>query len=199
MPEKFEPVKTEDTGDIDKFEFEPKGQPGLGEENYRLEHYLESQKDMIKDHLKAFKAVPMGRYTDPSIFHNDNEDAVNQAMKDYAREINEAIEASLPDLEQAIRNNETLYKKTMSINDVQKRISEIEAYYQVVADEWGPKLDKKIINIANTEIDDIVKNAEARAKEVEEEPEKPEKIFFENTKEGLTGETRRRREKEHGV
>ncbi len=168
----FAPVQTEDTGDIDKFEIETKGQPGLGEENYRLEHYLKSQEELIKKHLKTTKEAALDEYTSANPFSNDNEAAVNQAMQDYADKMNEAIEASLPDLQAIIKENENLYNHIMKIEDVQKRISEMDSYYKLVANEWGPKLEEKIINIANVHISSIVDNAEKRADEAEEAAEK---------------------------
>jgi len=202
MPE-FAPVQTEDTGDIDQYKLEPENQPGLGEENYRLEHYLRGQEELINKHLKAAKAAALAEYTSSNPFANDNEAAVNRAMQDYADKMNQAIQASLPALESIMKEKEHIFSHVMSIEDVQERMKNINDYYKLVADKWGPELEKNIISMANTNIASIVANAEARAEEADDGSEEPEEEadeeFFEDTKRGLEGDTRRERMRKAGV
>jgi len=180
MPENFEPIKVDiptdnktnlpDKGKMGKFNIDMslKSLGNLGDEDSRLASNLDKQKDKIQTHLDAFKKSAMKEYSNYIL--PNNVEAMNQAMQDFAQELNQIINESMKEF----RDIAAQYPKATVEDD----------YF--MKEEFGKVLEGKILNRMNARVDSIVKaaddRAEAAAKAAKEaakqpaakEPPKPE-------------------------
>ncbi|MBU1017979.1 hypothetical protein KKA33_03020, partial [Patescibacteria group bacterium] len=159
MPEAFEPVKVEDTGEkIHEFQVNMENIGELGEENNRLNLYMKDQEELVKKHLSAFKEKALDKYT--GMLTWDNEEAVNQALRDYADEMNTILKKSVTQLNE-------IAEKYKDIIDSAETSEAINKHYELVKGEFGQKLDAMIKAHANRNIEGIIDAAEERAEEAE--------------------------------
>jgi len=158
MAEKFEPIKVESVPKEDikdfKVDFEEKSLGELGKENTYLSSYLNDQKAGVEKHLATFKKKALDKYT--GVFVVDNEKAVNQAMADFAKEMNKILEESTADL-QVISDK---YEKAKAPG---ASSAEFHEHFKNVAKEFGPVLERKILLQVNGRISQIIDAAEGRA------------------------------------
>lgn len=138
-----------------KVEFNEQTLGDLGKENHRLSAYLDAQKDLIERHLGEMKKGALKEYT--GILKIDNEKAVNQAMQDYADEMNTLLEGSLADLTEVAQKYGDLLGDKMTSESIAE-------HYKKVAEEFGPKLEAHILSSLNSKVSSIIKGAEERAK-----------------------------------
>ena len=157
MPEAFKPVKVEDTGEkIQEFKVDMESLGELGKENSRLDDYMRDQEELVKKHLSAFKEKALDEYT--GMLTWDNEEAVNQALHDYANEMNTILKKSVTQLNE-------IAEKHGDILDSAETTKEINRHYEIVKAEFGQKLDAMIKAHANRRIENIIEDAEKRAEE----------------------------------
>ncbi len=91
--ENFEPVKVvDDPKDVDQFQLssEKDDLGELGRENHRLSSYVRDQQETIERHLNAFKKQADSEYS--NWIMPDNDEATDQALQDYADEMNQILE-----------------------------------------------------------------------------------------------------------
>lgn len=157
MPEAFEPVKVEDTGEkIQEFQVNMENLGELGEENAKLNLYMKDQEELVKNHLNTFKEKAVDEYT--GVLTWNNEKAVNQALRDYAKEMNTILKKSVTQLNEIV-------EKHGDILDSAETTKEVNDHYKLVKEGFGQKLDAMIKAHANRQIENIIEAAEDRAKQ----------------------------------
>lgn len=143
--EQFEPIETvkKKGEDIKEFKVDMNESLGeLGEENSRLKFYMDDQKDLVEKHLKAFKEKALYKYTTLIIFKN--EEAINRAMDQYAKQMNALLKRAVS----------MLLEIAEGIDD-----DDISNHYDEVEAEFGAKLDKMIDDDLNKLTANIIENA----------------------------------------